>query len=407
MDSHARLHAELIAFIRQHCPARDQRHLVLLGWMVAGLLLSQTVCFDHWKTRLPLGNCLASSWQRRCQRWLNNSRIDPERLYSPLILWAIQGWQNPGHTLHLALDTTMLWNRICVVVLSVVCHGRAIPLLWQTLEHPSASVSAAVSIGLLEKADRLLAGFGAITLLADRAFPCAELLSWFHGRDRWSYVMRLPGDTEIHGTAAPLGCQVRRLRLRRGQCRGFRGIRLWADGSHSANLVLAHPTGLAVEEPWYLISNAEPALDLVWSYGRRFCCEQLFRDQKSGVFQLEDSGLRDPERINRLLLVVAIAVLASSLQGYGLSLAGLRRQVDPHWKRGKSFLRLGLGALHMLTSNATSRLMAWLPIPLQELEPCITSLRARQKQAQAWFSKVELPTRSRSTNRHTPQLAVA
>jgi hypothetical protein len=45
----------------------------------------------------------------------------------------------------------------------------------------------------------------------------------------------------------------------------------------------------------------------------------------------------------------------------------------------------------MLALNATCRLMAWLPIPLQELEPCITSLRARQKQAQAWFSKVELP----------------
>jgi hypothetical protein len=98
--------------------------------------------------------------------------------------------------------------------------------------------------------------------------------------------------------------------------------------------VLAHPTGLPVEEPWYLISNAEPALDLVWSYGRRFCCEQLFRDQKSGVFRLEDSGLRDPQRIDRLLLVIAIAVLTSSLQGYALSLAGLRRQVDPHWKRG-------------------------------------------------------------------------
>jgi hypothetical protein len=28
--------------------------------MVAGLLLSQTVCFDHWKTRLPLGRCLVS-----------------------------------------------------------------------------------------------------------------------------------------------------------------------------------------------------------------------------------------------------------------------------------------------------------------------------------------------------------
>jgi len=85
----------------------------------------------------------------------------------------------------------MLWNRFCVVVVSVVAHGRAIPLLWQTLEHPSASVSAWVSIALLEKADQLLAGFGAITLLADRAFPCEELLSWFRGRSRWSYVMRL------------------------------------------------------------------------------------------------------------------------------------------------------------------------------------------------------------------------
>ncbi len=147
MATRAQLHAELIAFLRQHCPVQDQRHLVLLGWMVAGLLLSQTVCFDHWRSRLPLGRCLAASWQRRCQRWLANSRITPESLYGPLILWAIQDWQSPGQALHLALDTTMLWNRICVVVVSVVCHGRAIPLLWQAPEHPSASVSAAVSIG--------------------------------------------------------------------------------------------------------------------------------------------------------------------------------------------------------------------------------------------------------------------
>jgi hypothetical protein len=299
----------------------------------------------------------------------------------------------------------MLWNRFCVVVVSVVAHGRAIPLLWQTLEHPSASVCASVSIALLEKADQLLAGFGAITLLADRAFPCDELLSWFRGRSRWSYVMRLRGDTEIHGTAAPFGCQVRKLQLRRGQCRGFRGMRLWVDGSQSVNLVIAHLTGLPVEEPWYLISNRAPDLDLVWSYEKRFCCEQLFRDQKSGVFQLADSGLRDPARIDRLLLVVAIAVLASSLQGYALSLAGLRRQVDPHWKRGMSFLRIGLAALQMAVADAAARLMDWLPIPLQELEPCIPSRRARRRQAQAWFSTVEMPPRLRSTD-HTPQLAV-
>jgi hypothetical protein len=38
-------------------------------------------------------------------------------------------------------------------------------------------------------------------------------------------------------------------------------------------------------EPWYLVSILDPTLDRVWTYGQRFCCEQLFCDQKSGIFQ--------------------------------------------------------------------------------------------------------------------------
>ncbi len=170
--------------------------------------------------------------------------------------------------------------------------------------------------------------------------------------------------------------------------------------------MIAHPTGLPEEEQWFLIIHITPVLDMVWSYKKRFCCEQLFRDQKSGVFQLASSGLRDPQRIDRLLLVVAIAVLASSLQGYALSLAGLRRLVDPHWKRGMSFLRFGLAALQTAVADATARLMAWLQIPIKELESCITRRRARRRQAQARFSTIEMPPRLRSAADQTPQLAV-
>ena len=140
---------------------------------------------------------------------------------------------------------------------------------------------------------------------------------------------------------------------------------------------------------------------------RAFPCAELLGWLDNRGFPLEDSGLRDPQRIDRLLLLVAIAGLAGSLQGYALSLAGLRRQVDPHWKRGMNFLRVGQGALQMLASDATSRLMVWLPLPLRELEPCIPSRRAQQTQAQAWFSRIELPPRSRSSHRHKPLLAAA
>lgn len=241
----------------------------MLSWMVAGLLLSKTACFGHWKRALPLQHCLAASLQRRCRRWLGNERMDAAAIYGPLVLWAIQHWQKPGQVLHLALDTTVMWNRFCVVLLSVVCHGRAIPLLWQTLEPRNASASAEVVIALLERANRLLARFGAITVLADRGFPSTELLDWFERRERWSYVMRLRGDAEIQGTAATLGCQVRRLHLPRGHCHSFRDVRL-CYGGHQANLVLARPIGISAPEPWYLVSNLDPTLDLVWANGQRF-----------------------------------------------------------------------------------------------------------------------------------------
>jgi hypothetical protein len=166
--------------------------------------------------------------------------------------------------------------------------------------------------------------------------------------------MCLRSDTWIQGAGAPMGGQVRRPRLPRGQFRGFQNVSIWNGSSHKANLVLAHPTGLPVDEPWYLISNAAPTLDLVWSYAERFCCELLFRDQKSGLVQLESRGLRNPERIDPPLLVVAVAVLASSLQGYALSIEGLRRQLDPHWRRGRSFVRIGLASLLQFVANATA-----------------------------------------------------
>ena len=68
---------------------------------------------------------------------------------------------------------------------------------------------------------------------------------------------------------------------------------------------------------------------------------------------------------------------------------------------------IGLAALQMAVADAAIRLMAWLPIPLQELEPCIPSRKARRQQTRAWFSNVELPPRPRSAADHMPLPVVA
>jgi len=61
---------------------------------------------------------------------------------SPLIIPHSKNWDAP--------DT------FCVIRLSVVYRGRAIPLIWRVLEHGSSSVKFIVTHDLLDKAARLL-----------------------------------------------------------------------------------------------------------------------------------------------------------------------------------------------------------------------------------------------------------
>jgi hypothetical protein len=68
-------------------------------------------------------------------------------------------------------------------------------------------------------------------------------------------------------------------------------------------------------------------------------------------------------------VVVTIAVMISSLQGYAVSLSGQRHRVDPHWKRGLSFARIGLHWLQQSVMATGRALLAWLPMPLRPLNP--------------------------------------
>ena len=85
-------------------------------------------------------------------------------------------------------------------------------------------------------------------------------------------------------------------------------------------------------------------------YSLRFRFEELFLDSKSGAFELEESRIRDPKSWEPLYFVVALALLFATTQGMAVQIQGLRTQVDPHWKRGLSYLKIGLrwlkGVLH-------------------------------------------------------------
>jgi len=66
-----------------------------------------------------------------------------------------------------------------------------------------------------------------------------------------------------------------------------------------------------------------------------------FLDDKSAGFQLDDSELLMPMRLDRLLLVMALSSLYLVSVGTSVLVREQRRLVDTHWQRGLSYLQLG------------------------------------------------------------------
>ncbi|XPM59310.2 MAG: hypothetical protein EDM05_018055 [Leptolyngbya sp. IPPAS B-1204] len=92
--------------------------------------------------------------------------------------------------------------------------------------------------------------------------------------------------------------------------------------------------------------------------------------------------------MERLYLVAALAVLYATAQGMSVQIAGLRQQVDPHWRRGISYLKIGLRWLKGVVHKGRHLLT---PVPLlpEDPQPVFASKRAeRDFYDEIWFSRV-------------------
>jgi hypothetical protein len=382
MNASTPLYLQLLGFFRQYSRAKDWRHLKTLGWMVSALIGSGKLSLPAWEPHVTSKATQAQSFERRWRRFLTNKKINTEHIYLPLVLAALSKWKN--QRLSLAIDTTVLWDKYCMIHLSVVCCGRAIPLLWDVLEHESATVAFADYERLLRKARWLLRGYSDVILLADRAFACHDLMAWLKLTD-WHYALRLKCDVLVHGVnRRPI--EVGKLYPPMNQAKLLTNVGLWADRLHHANLVLATVKG--AKDSWAVITDEVPSLQTLWNYSSRFCVEELFLDSKSGAFELEDSRLRHTDALKRLYLIAAVALLYATTTGMTVTITGLRTTVDPHWRRGLSYLKIGLRYLRGVINKGRTLLV---PIPLfsKDPEPCFASKKAQLDFYDSiWFDRI-------------------
>jgi hypothetical protein len=214
------------------------------------------------------------------------------------------------------------------LVASAVLKGRSTPLCWASCEghtYDGQRSRNAFEESLLLVLRSMVPTRVRVILLADRGFGrCA--LAAFCRRHGFSYLIRIQPKVTVklrgfHGKLLDYP-------VSKGIAKVLRDVAYRADGAVEQHVVVRWPTNLPPkrDECWFLMTDLKgTAHRLCALYARRMTIEQLFRDHKSkrNGWSLRDTQLKTPQRLDRLLLVLALAYLL--LCGVGLLARATRR----------------------------------------------------------------------------------
>lgn len=278
-----------------------------LGALVAASLSVQRVSLAN-IGRAMFG--VAKHQIKRCWRFCANERIETADAMRPIIARLLKKRKKK---LLIALDWVDI-KGFQTLVASVVLKGRSTPIAWaSTTSHVydgHRSRNAFEESLLLVLRDMIPQKIR-VVILADRGFGRTALAT-FCQEQKFGYVIRIqPSVTvRLHGFSGKLLDYP----VYKGIAKVLKRVSYRSDGAVTQNVVVHWRKNLPTkrDECWFLMTDQTgTAHQLCKLYGQRMTIEQLFRDDKSkrNGWSLRDTKITKPDRIDRLLLILAIAYL--------------------------------------------------------------------------------------------------
>jgi hypothetical protein len=326
--------------------------------LLQGIVAAGTAVLSRAAAAAP-GEATDRSKQRRAQRLLANPRFDAPRAQRRLLQRILA---HPRQRVHLLVDAVTTGDTTTqpgtqTVMLALAWHGRALPLLWRSwqADAPGQCWMDAIA-ALCQVLAAELPAATAVVLMADRGLS-GERLATIAATQGWDYLLRVQGHGFIRtrdGWTGPVRDLV--------PCPGTQAIReavqIWPN-DHSVRVSKKRVTSyldwtrckttnvVAVwlaedREPWLLLTNLPATRQRVREYRRRTWEEELFRDLKSFGWQWQQSRVRRPERVERLLVLLALATLWVCCTSQRVIRRGWRHFLEERSRRCYSRFQLGL-----------------------------------------------------------------
>lgn len=340
MSSSQELYNRLNEKLRELVHVRNGKQVTNWIWIIVGVLQSQSSNLSQIANCLPM-ETKAESRVTRIRRWLMNPQVQVWMFYKKILEHVLSGWS--AVEVYIILDGVMVFGDRWQIFRVSLQHGcRAIPIAW-TIVEGNGLVKVSKLKGMLEKVQKFLKKYvKRVTFLADAGFRDCD---WAHLclELGWNYAIRVACNTYL---TLPDGTSDRLDHWVPENCnRYFQNVLLTREAQLQTNVSVTWTTDKKDEpEMVAIITDQIACRARLREYGGRMSIEQSFRDDKSGGFDLAHTRLQHAERIDHLLLAIAIATLWCHELGEFVLKQGddSRCQVDPAHERTLSLFQLGL-----------------------------------------------------------------
>jgi len=317
----------------------NKSHLDVLSILVMGIIKKRTVNLTQLATTFP-GTSKTLSCYRRVQRFFADMTFE-----ETLVAQLIASLFSPDGAWMLSMDRTnwMLGQfKINILYLAINHKGMAIPLLWILLPKKGCS-NTTERIQLLEKFRKAFPDQPVKRLLADREFKGKKWLKYLKDHN-WPFCIRVPVNTQVPNKYQNRLLPVRRIfSLSAGETMAIQNPRMvWGQMVYLA----AAKQG---DELMVVICDSAPGQAIV-DYLQRWQIETMFQAMKSRGFNLEDTHLKNRERLSKLLCVLALSFCWSYKTGDFLNEESPIK-VKSHGRKAQSIFRVGLDHLQRILDH--------------------------------------------------------